>query len=294
MALTLTGVYNARQLQIVVINSVLVFLSLTSVSLRFWARKLQRLKPFLEDYLIVVALALSLGVNILLFQSLHAGVGEHVDSRITATVQKYSLNLYMMQLFWNTCLPVIKLSIALFHQRIFPVRSMVIACRFIIVFLFAWYLAFQTTAIFQCTPIHHAWRMKTTQGRCIDFVPFVITLAATDLLTLPTRVCIISGVRLENLIAISNADITWSDTYSHLWTAIESSLGVVVACLPSLMPIGSYELSQLSHSNRLSSGPGRPRLRAGSSDSALIEKFMGEMEVTSEMAQLAESSPTRT
>ncbi|OJJ96284.1 hypothetical protein ASPACDRAFT_125849 [Aspergillus aculeatus ATCC 16872] len=70
---------------------------------------------------------------------------------------------------------------------------MVIACRSIIVFLFAWYLAFQTTAIFQCTPIHHAWQKKTTQGRCVEFVPFVITLAATNLCTdllllaLPTR-----------------------------------------------------------------------------------------------------------
>ncbi|PYI14811.1 hypothetical protein BO99DRAFT_11962 [Aspergillus violaceofuscus CBS 115571] len=357
MALTLTGVYNARQLQIVVINSILVFLSVTAVLLRFWARNLQGLKPFLEDYLIVIALVLSLGVNILLFQSLHAGVGEHVDSLTTATVQEYSLNLYMMQLFWNTCLPIIKLSIALFYQRIFPIRSMVIACRTIIVFLFAWYLAFQTTAIFQCTPIHHAWQKKTTHGRCIKFVPFVITLAATNLCTdilllaLPTReiwklqiaqgkkiglsviftlgviVCIISLVRLENLIAISNADITWSDTYSHLWTAIESSLGVVVACLPSLMPIvrlirhgkewrgqhrksppgagrgsssylshlrGSYELSQLSNPNHISSGPVRPRLRAGSSDSALIEKYMGEIEITTKIAQQVESSPPRT
>ncbi|PYH86773.1 hypothetical protein BO82DRAFT_360506 [Aspergillus uvarum CBS 121591] len=372
MALTLTGVYNARQLRIVVINSILVFLSVTAVLLRFWARNLQALEPFLEDYLIVVALVLSLGVKTLLFQSLHAGVGEHVDSLTTATVQEYALNLYLMQLLWNTCLPIIKLSIALFYQHIFPIRSMVIACRSIIVFLFAWYLAFQTTAIFQCTPIHHAWQKRTTNGRCIKFVPFVVTLAATNLCTdilllaLPTReiwklqiaqgkkiglsvifysgcyvccpslnevtvflhyVCIISVVRLENLIAISNADITWSDTCSHLWTAIESSLGVVVACLPSLMPIvrlirhgkewsgqhrkslpgagrgsssylnnlhGSYELSQPSIPNHISSGPVRPRLRAGSSNSALIEKYVGEIEVTTEIAQQVESSTGHT
>ncbi|PWY92296.1 hypothetical protein BO70DRAFT_402186 [Aspergillus heteromorphus CBS 117.55] len=172
-----------------------------------------------------------------------------------------------MQLFWNTCLPVIKLSIVLFYQRIFPVRSMVVACQSVMAFLLVWYIAFQTTATFQCTPIYHDWTKKATEGKCIDFVPFVITLAATNLCTdvilliLPTReiwklqiptgkkiglsivftlgiiVCAISSVRLENLIAISSTDITWSDTYSHLWTAIESSLGLVVSCLPSLMPI---------------------------------------------------------
>lgn len=98
-----------------------------------------------------------------------------------------------MQLFWNTCLPVIKLSIVLFYQRIFPVPSMIFACRSVMLFLAAWYVAFQTTAIFQCIPIHHEWQKKTTKGHCIDFVPFVTTLAATNLCTdvlllvLPTR-----------------------------------------------------------------------------------------------------------
>ena len=169
-----------------------------------------------------------------------------------------------MQLFWNTCLPVIKLSIVLFYQRIFPVRSMIIACRSVMLFLAAWYIAFQTTAIFQCMPIHHEWQKKTTQGKCIAFVPFVTTLAATNLCTdvllliLPTRqvwklqipwgrkvglsaiftlgimyafavvsrestnefrsVCAISIVRLENLIAISNSDITCELRNSSLST----------------------------------------------------------------------------
>ncbi|PWY88106.1 hypothetical protein BO94DRAFT_64517 [Aspergillus sclerotioniger CBS 115572] len=348
MGLTQTGTYNTRQLQIVIINSILVVLSITAVSLRVWARRLQGLGLFVEDYLSIFALALSLGVNALLFQSLHAGVGEHVDTLSTATVEAYSLNLYVMQLFWNTCLPVIKLSIVLFYQRIFPVRSMIIACRSVMLFLAAWYIAFQTTAIFQCIPIHHEWQKKTTQGKCIAFVPFVTTLAATNLCTdvllliLPTRqvwklqipwgrkvglsaiftlgiiVCAISIVRLENLIAISNSDITWSDTYSHLWTAIESSLGVVVSCLPSLMPIvrlvksrgsrrdgksltgigqgssypsyvrGPYELSEVS--NRVSTGPTRTRLRAGSSHSDLIRKQAGDIEIITEIDQTVEST----
>ncbi|RDK38374.1 hypothetical protein M752DRAFT_338951 [Aspergillus phoenicis ATCC 13157] len=349
MGLTLTGAYNTRQLQIVIINSILVVLSILAVVLRIWARRLQGLSLFIEDYLSIIALALALAVNALLFQSLHAGVGEHVDTLSAATVQEYSLNLYVMQLFWNTCLPVIKLSIVLFYQRIFPVPSMIFACRSIMLFLAVWYIAFQTTAIFQCIPIHHEWQKKTTKGHCIDFVPFVTTLAATNLCTdvlllvLPTReiwklqipwarkiglsiiftlgviVCAISIVRLENLIAISDSDITWSDTYSHLWTAIESSLGVVVSCLPSLMPIvrlirdrkvrrsgksfsrprdGSssypsyvrppYELSKLS--NQVTSAASRTRHRSGSSRSDLIQKPVGDIEIVTEINQQVESA----
>ncbi|PYH54477.1 uncharacterized protein BO96DRAFT_436099 [Aspergillus niger CBS 101883] len=225
MGLTLTGAYNTRQLQIVIINSILVVLSILAVVLRIWARRLQGLSLFIEDYLSIIALS---------NEGLHAGVGEHVDTLSAAT------------LFWNTCLPVIKLSIVLFYQRIFPVPSMIFACRSIMLFLAVWYIAFQTTAIFQCIPIHHEWQKKTTKGHCIDFVPFVTTLAATNLCTdvlllvLPTReiwklqipwarkiglsiiftlgvielticngsVCAISIVRLGNLIAISDSDIT--------------------------------------------------------------------------------------
>ena len=86
MGLTLTGAYNTRQLQIVIINSILVVLSILAVVLRIWARRLQGLSLFIEDYLSIIALvrnlavpsdedrliclkALALAVNALLFQS---------------------------------------------------------------------------------------------------------------------------------------------------------------------------------------------------------------------------------
>ena len=141
------------------------------------------------------------------------------------------------------------------------------------------------------------------------------------------------------MIAISDSDITCtisiacqllcailiqfglvgSDTYSHLWTAIESSLGVVVSCLPSLMPIvrlirdrkvrrsgksfsrprdGSssypsyvrppYELSKLS--NQVTSAASRTRHRSGSSRSDLIQKPVGDIEIVTEINQQVESA----
>ncbi|PWY92295.1 hypothetical protein BO70DRAFT_7042 [Aspergillus heteromorphus CBS 117.55] len=56
MGLTPTGKYNKRQLQIVIINSLLIVLSVTAVLFRVWARKLQGLNLFIEDYLSFVAL----------------------------------------------------------------------------------------------------------------------------------------------------------------------------------------------------------------------------------------------
>lgn len=56
MGLTLTGTYNTRQLEIVIINSILVVLSVSAVFLRVSPRRLQGLGLFIEDYLSIVAL----------------------------------------------------------------------------------------------------------------------------------------------------------------------------------------------------------------------------------------------
>jgi hypothetical protein len=53
-------------------------------------------------------------------------------------------------------------------------------------------------------------------------------------------ICGVAIARLKSLVDEINqasTDLTWSDAYPHLWTAIETSLGVVVACLPHMMPV---------------------------------------------------------
>lgn len=144
---------------------------------------------------------------------------------------------------------------------------MKLACRYLQIFLIVWHITFQTTAIFQCTPIHYFWDRSLPGGHCINNIAFYIALAATNcatdvtLLFLPMPmvwnlrvrrskkialsgvfmlgafVCAIALYRISTLPPIDPEDITWSNTYAGLWTGIESSAGVIVACLPSLMPI---------------------------------------------------------
>lgn len=136
----------------------------------------------------------------------------------------------------------------------------------LLIFLAFWYAAFQLTAIFQCTPVHYYWN-RTIPGHCVNDIDFYIALAATNTLTdiillvipMPTVwalkvsrskklalsgvfvlgafVCTIALYRISTLPLINPNDITWSNTFAGLWTAIEGSVGVIVACLPSLMPI---------------------------------------------------------
>ena len=125
-------------------------------------------------------------------------------------------------MFWNTALPLIKLSILLFLKRIFVHRAMRHTCNGLILFLAMWYIAFETTAIFQCHPIHHQWQRITTNGTCIDWLPFVLTLAGTNLATdvallvLPLREIWRLQMRMTQKIGLSVTFTVGIVSVSHL------------------------------------------------------------------------------
>ena len=46
-----------------------------------------------------------------------------------------------------------------------------------------------------------------------------------------------SIVRIQLLAALNPLDLTWTQVYPGIWSCVESSVGVVVACIPSFTPI---------------------------------------------------------
>lgn len=266
--------YNSRQIQIIAITSVLVFLSTLALGLRLWARKLIGVGLYTDDYVITAGLLLSYGNCVCQYVGVSFGLGRHIDEVGEYNGSRYLLVLFVLQMFWNTTLPVIKLAISLFYMRIFPVKSMKIACKIINWYLLLWFITFQTTAIFQCTPVSYFWNRATENGHCIASTSFFIALATTNLFTdvalllmpipsiwklsvrtpqkirlssiflVGTFVCVIAIVRIQTLTVIDDTDITYSNSFAGLFTAIESSIGVVVACMPSLMPIWNMLLGK--------------------------------------------------
>ncbi|KAF2772944.1 hypothetical protein EJ03DRAFT_150035 [Teratosphaeria nubilosa] len=249
--------HHDRQITVLAVNSVLVVLSVGAVALRFWARRLRQVSLYVDDYLIVAGLLLALGVNALLYAALSVGLGEHVRNLSRKAVQGYALNLFAIELFWNTTMPVIKFSILIFLKRLFPVGFMKPFCNAIMVFLVLWFLAFQFTTIWQCRPVYQAWA-HTDVSKCVSFVIFGAAAAGTNTLTdvillvLPMTqiwklqmevgkkigsscifalgfvICAVSIARLESLVVevhSAREDLTWTDTLPHLWTAVEGSLG---------------------------------------------------------------------
>ncbi|KAI9691708.1 MAG: hypothetical protein M1822_007780 [Bathelium mastoideum] len=112
-------------------------------------------------------------------------------------------------------------------------------------------------------------------------IPWQKKIGLVVVFTLGIFVCAIAVYRITTLKEIDPKDITWSNTYAGLWTAIEGSVvslqtygtnevsqqslpdvkGVTVACLPSSVPVflqafGKYRRERSQRSNYGSHGRG--------------------------------------
>lgn len=92
---TLDGApYNTRQIQIIVVTSLLVFLSTLAFALRLWARKIQGVGFYKDDWVIGVGL-----VSFVTLLDIH-----HYFSCSAAVVKKYLLTVAIVSTFANNIL----------------------------------------------------------------------------------------------------------------------------------------------------------------------------------------------
>ncbi|KAK1148344.1 hypothetical protein N8T08_010154 [Aspergillus melleus] len=192
--------------------------------------------------------------------------GKHEDD-VPQELLIRTLKLYFIaQILYKINIGLTKISILLLYLRLFIQRWFFITCWTWIVIITAFTLSTVISSIFQCTPVQYAFD-KSLPGHssCINLTAFWYANAAFNIfsdlvlvalpvpvisrLQLPPRlklilcgifavgifVCITSILRITTLdIATSYLDITWNSIESSKWTVIESNLGIICACLPSL------------------------------------------------------------
>ena len=181
---------------------------------------------------------------------------------------------YATQLTTTLTFALTKLSVLFFYQRIFQgdtFRKVTIGMFGVI---FCWTVGFFFSNLFQCWPININWNTNggTSQSRCIDSNIMYIAQAYSDviidlmILAMPLPciwamqlsirhrlgVCCIfllgiltvlsSAAKLVvfHIITIetrTGADYSYILTPTIYWPMVESSLGIVGACLPLLRPL---------------------------------------------------------
>lgn len=85
------------------------------------------------------------------------------------------------------------------------------------------------------------------------------------MLTYPS-VCLVSILRLQSLIAISNSlDPTYDNPPAATWSSVEVNIGIICSCLPLLRPLGKRWLPNVTSSyKRKTKGQDRTYAKMGS------------------------------
>ncbi|EGD98237.1 integral membrane protein [Trichophyton tonsurans CBS 112818] len=267
-------------------------LSVVAVGLRLICR-LGHLRPGLwwDDYMICASLLMTAGNFVAMIIWIPRGLGKHIYPYGLKGFGDFFLNLFVIEILYTLSICFTKYSILLFYWRIFNATSIRIPIYLITGLVTGWGIGVIGTTIFQCLPIQGFWD-KTIPAVCgVDVnsffignaVPNIVTDWALLLLPLPYIwrlhrntvqklaiyatfllggfICIISIIRLTIMLdayKVPSIDVTWVFIGPSTWTAVETNIGVVSACLPSLRPLlrhfgGSTE-PKPSYNNR--EGPG--------------------------------------
>ncbi|KAI9717115.1 MAG: hypothetical protein M1828_007448 [Chrysothrix sp. TS-e1954] len=238
---------------------------------RLVSRFLTRKRLEWNDYLILLAYIPKLGIDIASILLVHYGIGRHLGTLSAEQMrqygQKFEQVLYVGSFLYAPTITLIKLSILSLYWSAFPSRwihATTVALGGIIV---AWGIACCLVGLLACLPIHKSWD-PTTPGHCINLQHYYYGLQIPNIVTdfailglpfypiwklhLPTEkkvlmsgvmcigllTCIFDIIRLVVLVRLPNGgDAAWNQTNASVWTDLEPSVAILVACLPILRPL---------------------------------------------------------
>ncbi|KAI8629703.1 hypothetical protein F5Y19DRAFT_431580 [Xylariaceae sp. FL1651] len=196
-----------------------VFLSVVSVFLRFWMRKISKTKLGIDDALIVPATLGVVGIAVTMIVGTRIGeMAQHQTNVIgphgpvfTEVLANYEKCNYILQILPLVSLGLSKTSILCFYRRIFHVHPRFLVLNTIlIVIVVAWATAFFFATVFQCRTPATLWTsFEYARVGCVETLPFYyatsITGFITDLLILVSPLPLIHSLQmpLKTRIAVS-------------------------------------------------------------------------------------------
>ncbi|KAI1147214.1 hypothetical protein F4825DRAFT_455722 [Nemania diffusa] len=267
------GLYAYGGQSVIIWASLFIILCTLFVALRFISLRVGRRAIGLEDWLILPALIIEVGLCVNgICSVLYGGVGRHeayVLKFEPPAFTTWAQTLFVTELLYGLVFPIEKTTILLLYLRLFRVhRWFRVTTYFLIAYIWLWGISEVIVAIAQCQPIAFQWNRKIEGGHCIDqlayyrwvSVPNVIhdvvmlimplpvvwtlkidfrqKLALTAVFLIGSIGCISSFVRLSIFFKLNAlSDNTWASIQLQSWTLAETGVILISACLPSLWPL---------------------------------------------------------
>jgi len=221
-----------------------------------------------DDWLILGAAILMTGELFGYIYSLHLGFGKQSDILEIETVIAVNKIYYFLEIIYLIIVCFVKYACLIGFLHLFGItRPARFYANTIIALVTCYFIAALFATIFQCNPIRRAWNPPTLQsaGSCVNLRNLYLDIGtpniATDVgaLILPVRyiwklstkpwkkvlICVIflsggiatisSIFRLWALLNLyyNSRNFTYIGTRPELWSFVETSVGIITACLPS-------------------------------------------------------------
>ncbi|KAI1460206.1 hypothetical protein F4805DRAFT_418594 [Annulohypoxylon moriforme] len=249
-----------------------IVLEVVIVTLRFSTRAIYKSRWGFDDYLIVPGLVFALGVCAITIIEVHiAGVGRHLAvlyATNPGAVVNWAKCGYAIECLYGVGVAFPKLSILASYLRIFTTKPYRITTYILIFLVSAIGLSVVVTSLSSCHPFSARWDTNLYVTNCINAprfwqasnIPNVITdvmmlilplpvvwglhidlkqkLALTGIFVLGSFGIIASIIRITVVFRVTTlSDGTWDSADIAMWSAIESGVYLIAACLPVLRPL---------------------------------------------------------
>ncbi|KAI9157932.1 Satratoxin biosynthesis SC16 cluster protein [Paramyrothecium foliicola] len=172
-----------------------------------------------------------------------------------------------LQILWAFSLSACKVSVLLLCMKIFALPTMIWAARITIIIIAAWATTTVLLSLLICRPLAFNWNQAIPGGKCgnqvlsftvtgiinliTDFIVLALPLPFLYNLQLPRYkkivllavfsigflTCVISGFRIHTLKSMDFVDITYSIPLANIFSGLEPSIAIVLACVPLMRPL---------------------------------------------------------
>ncbi|KAF9878008.1 integral membrane protein [Colletotrichum karsti] len=243
-------------------------IALVAVALRIFTRTfVVRGSLGLDDYLAMIAMALSLSYCGLALHLVPLGAGKHLWDILTVDYSPpFLLTTLGITITYSTSVSFSKLSILAFYLRLSPEKKFRLTVFILLGIVSAYTVVYQLIIIFQCRPVQMSWDI-TVKGTCIGKMIPMMTLGAANIiidiiiLLIPVRVVwslqmarrqkvslvllfatggFVCAAAIQRTVILppllESSDYTWDVPPQMIWGFIEVNAGLICAAVPALKP----------------------------------------------------------
>ncbi|CAI7638620.1 unnamed protein product [Penicillium bialowiezense] len=295
MAAYISASNGSLQPAFLTIMILLLLLSCISVVLRVYCRAFLVHKVGLDDYLIVVGLAITIGMGVMNGFHVSMGTGRHLtDLPLEKVLVPTLKHWYVYQLVYPLSVGMVKFSILAQYYRIFAVKKFRMATLGVGLFVFAYTIICVFVNAFEChSKPWRAWDPSFPKG-CNNLPMTYFSTAGinilTDILILVMPLPVLVNLNLHTrrkyaLVAIfltgafasaasivrlnalykytTTKDVSYDAIQILIWSQVEINVAIISASAPSLRPLFNNIFKDSSYARSYNKGRGASRTPYG-------------------------------